>query len=101
MEHCVKDHIVSHMTRNKLFSAQQFGFIKGHSTVLQLFTVMESWTRALDRGESIDTDTVPHKRLVAKLESYGIDYYTLRWIQAFLCDCVQQVSVNGTNKCYK
>ena len=55
MKQCVKDHnIVNHMTRNKLFSMQQFGFIKGHSTVLQLLNVMDSWTKVLDRGESID-----------------------------------------------
>ena len=42
-------------------------------------------------------DTVPHKRLIGKLKSYGIEYYTLRWIQAFLSDRVQQVNVNGTN----
>ena len=106
MEQCVKDHIVNHMTRNKLFSTQQFGFINGRSTVLQLLNVMDSWTKALDRGESIDVlyldfmkafDTVPHKRLIGKLKSYGIEYYTLRWIQAFLSDRVQQVNVNGTN----
>ena len=42
-------------------------------------------------------DTVPHKRLIGKLKSYCIEYYTLRWIQAFLSDRVQQVNVNGTN----
>ena len=39
------------MTRNKLFSMQQFGFIKGRSTVLQLLNVIESLTKALDREE--------------------------------------------------
>ena len=106
MEQCVKDHIVNHMIRNKLFSTQQFGFIKGRSTVLQLLNVIDSWTKALDRGESVDVvyldfmkafDTVSHKRLIGKLKSYGIEYYTLRWIQAFLSDRVQQVNVNGTN----
>ena len=86
MEHCVKDHIVSYMMRNELFSMQQFGFIKGRSMVLQLLNVMDSWTRALDRGESIDVvyldfmkvfNTIPHKRLIAKLKSYGTDYYTV------------------------
>ena len=42
-------------------------------------------------------DTVPHKRLIGKLKLYGIEYYTLRWIQAFLSDRVQQANVNGTN----
>ena len=94
------------MTRNKLFSTQQFSFIKGRSTVLQLLNVMESWTKALDRGKAIYVlylefmkafDTIPHKRLIGKLKSYGIAYYTLRWIQAFLSGRVQQVSVNGVN----
>ena len=106
MEQCVKDHIVNHMIRNKLFSTQQFGFIKGRSMVLQLLNVIDSWTKALDRGESVDVvyldfmkafDIVPHKRLIGKLKLYGIEYYTLRWIQAFLSDRVQQVNVNGTN----
>ena len=73
MEQCVKDHIVNHMIRNKLFSTQQFGFIKGRSSVLQLLNVIDSWTKALDRRESVDVvyldfmkafDTVPHKRLI-------------------------------------
>ena len=71
--------------------------------------MLYSWTKALDRGESIDIvyldfmkafDTVPHEKLVGKLELYGRDYYTLRWIQVFLFHRVSiQVSVNGTNKC--
>ena len=77
MEQCVKDHTVNHTTRYKLFSKQKFGFIKSRSTVLQLLNVMESWTKALDRGESKDVvyldlkafDTVPHKRLIGKLKS--------------------------------
>ena len=32
---------------------EQFGFIKGRSTVLQLLNVMDSWTMALDNGFSI------------------------------------------------
>ena len=35
MEKLVKNQIVSHMTKNKLFSKKQFGFISGRSTTLQ------------------------------------------------------------------
>ena len=42
-------------------------------------------------------DIVPNKRLIGKRKSYGIDYYTLRWIQAFLSDRLQKVNVNGIN----
>ena len=75
MEQCVKNHIVNHVIRNKLFSTQQFGFIKGGSTVLQLLNVIDPWTKALGGG-SIDVvyldfmkafDTIPHKILIGKL----------------------------------
>ena len=66
----------------------------------ELLNVRESWTKALDRGESVDSmkafDTVPHKRLIGKFKTFGTDYYTLRWIQPFFSDSVQQVNVNGT-----
>ena len=67
---------------------------------------MDSWTKALDRREYVDVvyldfmkafDTVPHKRLIVKLKSYGIEYYTLRWNHAFLSARVQQVGVNNIN----
>ena len=83
------------MIRNKLFSTQQFGFIKGRSMLLQLLNVIDSWTKVLDRGQSVDvvyldfvkaSDTVPNKRLIGKLKSYGIEYYTPRWTQSFLSD---------------
>ena len=40
-------------------------------------------------------DMVPHKRLVAKLESYGIKGKLLRWIEEFLTGRQQYVIVNG------
>ena len=50
----LKLQIVSHMTKNKLFSKKQFGFISGRSTTLQLLKVMKEWTEILDKGGSID-----------------------------------------------
>ena len=55
MEKLVKNQIVSHMTKNKLFSKKQFGFISGRSTTLQLLKVMNEWTEILDNGCSIDS----------------------------------------------
>ena len=40
-------------------------------------------------------DTVPHQRLLAKLESYGIEGDPLKWINAFLSNRTQVVKVNG------
>ena len=81
LESFVRDHIVSHMKKNGLFSNRQYGFLSGRSTTLQLQYVLERWTEILDNGGSLDAiyfdfmkafDTVPHQRLIGKLESYGI-----------------------------
>ena len=40
-------------------------------------------------------DTVPHKRLMVKLQAYGISGVMLNWINAFLDGRTQRVFVNG------
>ena len=40
-------------------------------------------------------DSVPHKRLILKLQSYGISGKVLRWIEAFLTERGQRVIVNN------
>ena len=40
-------------------------------------------------------DTVPHKRLINKLDSYNIRKEIINWIKAFLTDRKQKVTVNG------
>ena len=41
-------------------------------------------------------DTVPHQRLLKKLEAYGITGNILHWIESFLTDRRQRVRVNGS-----
>ena len=40
-------------------------------------------------------DKVPHRRLIGKLNAYGIKGNILNWISEFLCDRTQVVRVNG------
>jgi retron-type reverse transcriptase len=40
-------------------------------------------------------DKVSHRRLLYKLEYYGIQTHTLNWIQAFLTDRTQTVVIDG------
>jgi len=67
---------------------------------------MEHWTRCVDDGNSIDVvyldflkafDKVPHRRLLAKLEAYGISGKVLYWINAFLSNRRQRVVVRGAH----
>ena len=104
LESIIYDHIVQHMVNNKLFSKSQYGFISKRAAALQLLNVLEIWCNILDEDGIIDDinmdfqkafDTVPHRRLLGKLESYGIQGDTLGWIQAFLTERKQRVMING------
>ena len=46
-------------------------------------------------------DKVPHRRLINKVESYGIKGEILGWITAFLSNRTQQVTVNGESSEFK
>ena len=59
----------------------------------------------LDAGIGIDViyldykkafDTVPHKRLLTKLQALGIDGSLLKWIEVFLSNRQMKILVNGS-----
>ena len=104
-ESIVRDCIVDHMNINRLFSECQHGFRQHRSCVTQLLHVMEDLTKLLEDKNNIDViyfdfkkafDTVPHKRLLTKLEYYGITGNVLLWIKDFLSNRKQAVKV-GSN----
>ncbi|CAC5361324.1 unnamed protein product [Mytilus coruscus] len=110
MEKIIGEHIISHMKENKLFSNKPYGFIFGRSTTLQLLEVIDKWTESIDNGHEVDCiytdfmkafDQVPHRRLVKKIEKFGIVNLILDWITDFLSYRKQRVSVNGDTSEWK
>jgi hypothetical protein len=110
MEKIVRDHIIEHLKANNLLTNKQYGFISGRSTSLQLLTVLDEWSEALDAGNSIDCiymdyqkafDTVPHRRLLNKLQAYGITDPILGWIKSFLEKRKQRINVEGESSDWK
>ena len=104
MESFLKDAIMTHLLENNLLSPRQYGFINGRSTVTQLLTYLDSCATKVANGEVVDVvyldfqkafDTVPHARLIKKLEAYGIDGEILSWITEYLKNRTQVVTVNG------
>lgn len=100
----IRDAILNHLNDNNLLSDHQFGFSKGRSCVTQLLVTINEWMSYLDENIPVDAiyldlrkafDTVPHKRLINKLKGYGIHGNLLSWIEDFLNERTQFVSVNG------
>ena len=106
MEGVIRDKVVNHMKENKLFSKDQHGFMNGRSTVTQLLETLEYWSMHLDSGLGVDAiymyldfqkafDSVPHQRLLKKVRSYGVCDHVYKWIESFLKERRQRVTVNG------
>jgi len=68
-----------------------------------LLLTFEEWTSALDQGLGINAifdyskafDSVPHQRLISKLEALGIRDNLSMWLLNFLSNCLQRVVLNG------
>ena len=95
---------MEHIKRAKILSNKQYGFVGGRSTILQLLKVLDDWTKILDDGGEVDViymdfmkafDMVPHRRLLKKLECYGVHGKLLNWLKEFLNKRKQRVVVNG------
>ncbi|KAI8480560.1 hypothetical protein Bbelb_416830 [Branchiostoma belcheri] len=104
MESIIRDKLVEHMMEFNLFTDAQHGFVPGRSCMTQLLVVMEEWTRLLQEGKPLDVvyldfrkafDTVPHVRLLRKLERYGVGGNIRNWVEDFLRLRKQRVVVNG------
>ena len=104
MEKLLKEAIMKHVLENNLLSKYQHGFIPGRSTTTQLLSFLDKCAEIVSVGGIVETiyfdfakafDTVPHKRLLKKLESYGIKGNILKWIKTFLTNRTQIVKVNG------
>ena len=104
MEKLLRNVIIDHLLRENLLSPKQYGFISGRSTVTQLLYYLDECINTISNGGVVDSvyldfskafDTVPHRRLITKLQAYGIDGDILKWIQEFLQGRTQEVMVNG------
>lgn len=104
MERLVRDRIMAHLQANKLICKEQHGFVPRRSCCTQLLETLDEWTEIMDDGGSIDAiytdfqkafDTVPHRRLLLKLQAHGVSGRVLQWITSFLNDRHQKVVVSG------
>ena len=71
---------------------------------MQLLKVVDIWNDSLDKGHDNDVfytdfrkafDSVSHKRLLSKLEAYGVEGVAYSWIAEFLDKRAQAVKVRN------
>ena len=95
---------ITHLDRYQILTPLNHGFRAGHSCESQLLITIHDLMRYLDRKVQVDLaildfskafDTVPHNRLLHKLEFYGIQGDILKWISVFLKSRDQCVVVEG------
>jgi len=88
-----------------LINNNQFGFLKGGSTVTQLLSSLNDWAKSRNLYRPTDVvfldlakafDSVTHERLLLKLKSNGIDGCLHAWLRHFLTGRRQRVILMGT-----
>jgi len=98
----IKTNLLNHLLRNNVISSSQHGFLSRKSTTTQLLECFLDWNIALNGRNQIDIiyldyakafDSVVHSKLLAKLQSYGIDDLLLGWIRSFLVGRSQFVKI--------
>ena len=103
-ESLMRDVIVRHLEDNELLKDSQHGFRRGRSCLTNLLTFLDRVSGCLDEGEAVDVvfldfakafDKVPHRRLLKKLSSHGIEGRVWKWVEAWLMDRYQRVCIGG------
>ena len=102
-ERIVRDHILEYF--ENFICSQQHGFLSKRSCLSNLLECLHrAYSIILDENESLDLiyldfmkafDSVPHRRLLSKLRSYGITGKTLSVIKDFLKNRSFRVRIGG------
>ena len=104
LERLIYNRIFGFIESNNLLSSHQYGFRPGYSCTSQLIHLFHEWAKALDKRLPTDVifldfekafDSVPHDRLLLKLERFGITGSLLSWLSNFLQGRSQRVVIEG------
>ena len=93
-----------------LLTPEQHGFTNNHSTTSVLLELLKDITKIIDDGNCVDVitfdfakafDSISHKKLIYKLQFYGICGKVQSWIKEFLNNRLFRVKFNKyKSNCY-
>ena len=85
LEHIVHSHVMKHFEHYNILTDCQHGFRSKRSTELQLIINIHGIASSLQQNKSdhaaVLDFSVPHRRLLMKLERYGIHGNLLSWME--------------------
>ena len=96
--------ILKHLDEQNILVDCQHGFRAKRSCETQLLTLAHELADNLHNGIQTDLvildfskafDKVPHRKLLMKIDNYGIRGNTWRWVESFLSNRNQQVLLDG------
>jgi hypothetical protein len=104
LEHIIHSNVIKHLEYKSILTDTQHGFRKRRSCVTQLVLVANDFAKSLNRSKQLDTilldfskafDKVNHRKLLLKMDHYGIRGQVLDWVSNFLNGRTQRVVING------
>ena len=104
VERAIQEQVVNHMEQNGFIHPNQHAYRRGHSTASALLQLADQLFEAAEEKEigaalTIDQssafDSICHETLLLKLEKYGLDKHTLKWMENYLKYRSQYVEIGS------
>lgn len=92
-EGVVREQLANHTSTNNIIIEEQSGFRNKHSCETAINSVIADWKKELDGGKKVIAvfldlkrafETINRRRLIKKMEGYGIKGKEIRWFRSFL-----------------
>jgi hypothetical protein len=93
LEHILCKHILTHLEKYNILTSLNHGFRSGYSCDTQLIVTLNDLLQSYDQNKQTGVvildfskafDTIPHDKLMYKLEKYGIKGDFHKWLTSFL-----------------
>ena len=110
METIMRDKLVNFLEENSLIKNSQHGFRNKRSCLTNLLDFYNDVFNIYDESKAVDViyldfqkafDTVPHNRLLSKLNSHGITGNFQLWLKDWLFERKQRVVINGKESSWR
>ena len=104
LERAVFIQLVEYLESNQLLNPNHHGCRRGHNTATALLQMYDQWLEEVENDKMVGVmlidlsaafDMVDHSILLRKLELYGLDELSVRWMGSYLSSRSQVVMVDG------